>query len=70
MEYVILDNLLRINGEILGTEIKVLDITDNIANVVVSNTESEIHSVVIVNGDPETCIKVYFDSISDKDIGK
>lgn len=70
MEYVTLDKHLIINGEDLGTMVNVLDITDNIANVNISNREAEIHSVVIVNNDPETCIKVYFDTLSDKDIGQ
>lgn len=67
MEYVILDKTIIINNENLGTFINVLDITDNVANVNISNRDSEIHSVIIVNNDPETCIKEYFDSISDKD---
>lgn len=70
MEYVTLDNHLIIKGEVYGTTVNVIDITANIANVVVPNNESEIHSVVIVNNDPENSIKIYFDSISDKDIGK
>ena len=70
MEYVTLDNHLIINAIDLGSMVNVVDITGNIANVNISNREAEIYSVVIVNNDPETCIKVYFDSISDKDIGK
>lgn len=70
MENITLDQHLIINGEDLGTLIDVIDINGNIANVNISNREAEIHTVVIVNNDLETCVKVYFDSISDKDIGK
>ena len=68
MEYVILDINPIINGVIYSTFINILDITGKTCNVNISNAEAEIHTIPIVNGDVETCIKVYFDSISDKEL--
>jgi len=67
MEFVDLDIVPVINGVAYSTHINILDITGKTCNVNISNNEAEIHTVVIVNNDVETCIKVYFDSISDKD---
>jgi hypothetical protein len=68
MEYVNLDITPVINGVTYSTHINILDITGNTCNVNISNAEAEIHKVIIVNNDIETCIKVYFDGISDKEL--
>jgi len=68
MEYINLDIAPVINGVTHSTHINILDITENTCNVNISNAEAEIHKVTIVNNDIETCIKVYFDSISDKEL--
>jgi hypothetical protein len=68
MEYVNLDINPVINGVTYSTHINILDITGKSCNVNISNAEAEIHTVNIVNNDVEHCIKVYFDSISDKEL--
>lgn len=68
MEYINLDIAPIINGVTYGTHVNILDITGKTCNVNISNAEAEIHTIKIVNDDIETCVKVYFDSISDKQL--
>lgn len=66
MEYVILNTTPKLNGEVTSNFVNILDITENTCNVTISNREATIHTVTL-NGDVETSINQYFESISDKE---
>lgn len=68
MEYVNLDIAPIINGVTYSTHINILDITDKSCNVNISNAEATIYQIPILNNQPEFCIKVYFNSISDTNL--
>ena len=60
MNYVQLNCEPIINGQIMSTWVDIIDISNNIATVNISNAESVTYKIDIVNNDVEGSIQQYF----------
>ena len=63
MKYIILDTHPVINNVTHSNFINVLDITNGICNCAISNNESTVHSITIINNDVTKSVNDYFTNI-------